>query len=410
MFNGKDRSQTELWVASFKAYLQVNKKSFEDDEQKTDTPTYGSPDVTYIDEDSLPRVLIVLSRMEGKAAEWATEQCQKWTTQRTENWRAVPTHTCLVPCNVPMDSFWKEFLEEWGDVCTWVKAETKLASLYQKESSVIDFWIRFHNLAQKVNYPPDNNPTLCRMFCRKLSFRFQNHWTQLGLPEVQFFLIKAAFKHAISIERTLNETATQQSRGPGSSTTCPYAARTASAKAPTPAPDSAPQANATTTFDITKVRCYNCKGKGHFAKDCPKPKKPRKAKASAAQGESDVKLQLEHAMTNSLTQIEARSNSLSVRGSEKTTASRNRVCRNLINNQDPPNPNIALKKLAITPCPQLSGISNSAPSLAARLSHAGVTDVGIRPKYMTGAYWRVVRELAGSGLVLTGTRTVSALG
>jgi hypothetical protein len=38
-----------------------------------------------------------------------------------------------------------------------------------------------------------------------------------------------------------------------------------------------------------------------------------------------------------------------------------------------------------------------------------VTDVGIRPKYMTGAYWRVVRELAGSGLVLTGTRTVSAL-
>jgi hypothetical protein len=39
-----------------------------------------------------------------------------------------------------------------------------------------------------------------------------------------------------------------------------------------------------------------------------------------------------------------------------------------------------------------------------------VTDVGIQPKYMTGAYWRVVRELAGSGLVLTGMRTVSTLG
>jgi hypothetical protein len=323
MFNGKDHSQTKLWVASFKAYLQVNKKSFEDDECKTDTPMYGSPDITYNDEDSLPRVLIVLSCMEGKAAEWATEQCQKWATQCTENWKAVPTHTRNVVWNVPMDSFWKEFLKEWGDVRTWVEAETELESLYQKESNIIDFWIRFRDLAQKANYPPDNNPTLCGMFRQKLSYHIQNHWTQPGLPEVQFFSIKAAFEHAISIEQTLKETATRQSRGPGSSTTCSYPAKTTSAKAPTPVPDSAPQSNATTTFDITKVRCYNCEGKGHFAKDCPKPKKPRKAKALAAQGESDVKLQLEHAMTNSLAQMEARSNSLSVRGSERTTASRN---------------------------------------------------------------------------------------
>jgi hypothetical protein len=96
MFNGKDRSQTEPWVASFKAYLQVNKKSFKDDEQKTDTPTYSSPDMTYIDEDSLPRVLIILSHMEGKATKWATEQHQKWATRRTENWKAAPTHTCNV--------------------------------------------------------------------------------------------------------------------------------------------------------------------------------------------------------------------------------------------------------------------------------------------------------------------------
>jgi hypothetical protein len=61
MFNGKDRSQTEPWVASFKAYLQVNNKLFDNEEQKMDTPTYGSPDVTYNDEDSLSRVLIVLS-------------------------------------------------------------------------------------------------------------------------------------------------------------------------------------------------------------------------------------------------------------------------------------------------------------------------------------------------------------
>jgi hypothetical protein len=33
-----------------------------------------------------------------------------------------------------------------------------------------------------------------------------------------------------------------------------------------------------------------------------------------------------------------------------------------------------------------------------------------RPKYMTGAYWHMGWELAGSGLVLTGTGTVSALG
>jgi hypothetical protein len=99
-----------------------------------------------------------------------------------------------------MDSFWKEFLEEWGNVCTWVEAETKLASLYQKESSVIDFWIRFRDLVQKANYPPNNNPTLCSMFCHKLSYQIQNHWTQPGLPEVQFFLIKAVFEHAISIE------------------------------------------------------------------------------------------------------------------------------------------------------------------------------------------------------------------
>jgi hypothetical protein len=39
-----------------------------------------------------------------------------------------------------------------------------------------------------------------------------------------------------------------------------------------------------------------------------------------------------------------------------------------------------------------------------------VTDMGIQPKYMTGADWCVGRELAGSGLVLTGTGAVSALG
>jgi hypothetical protein len=61
MFNGKDCPQTEPWVASFKAYLQVNKKLFDDDERKTDTPTYGSPDVTYNDKDSLSRVLIVVT-------------------------------------------------------------------------------------------------------------------------------------------------------------------------------------------------------------------------------------------------------------------------------------------------------------------------------------------------------------
>jgi hypothetical protein len=229
--------------------------------------------------------------MEGKAAEWATEQHQKWSTQITKQWRAAPTHTHHVTRNKTMASFWTKFLEEWGDVRTWVEAETELAGLYQKESTVINFWIRFRDLAQKANYPPDNNPTLCGMFHRKLSYCIQNHWTQPGLPEVQFFSIKAAFKHAISIEQTLNETATRQTRGPGSSTTCPYPARAASAKVPPPAPDSAPQSNTTTIFDITKVRCYNCEGKGHFAKDCPKPKKPRKAKASAAQGESDVELQ-----------------------------------------------------------------------------------------------------------------------
>jgi hypothetical protein len=137
---------------------------FKDDKWKTDTPTYSSPDITYIDEDSLPRVLIVLSCMEGKAAEWATEQRQKWATQCTENWKAAPTHTCNVTWNVPMDSFWKEFPEEWGDIHTWVEAEIELVTLYQKESTVIDFWIHFRNLAQKANYPLDNNPTLCRMF------------------------------------------------------------------------------------------------------------------------------------------------------------------------------------------------------------------------------------------------------
>jgi hypothetical protein len=50
---------------------------------------YGSPDITYLGEDSLSRVLIVLSWMEGKAAEWATEHHQKWATQITEQWRAA---------------------------------------------------------------------------------------------------------------------------------------------------------------------------------------------------------------------------------------------------------------------------------------------------------------------------------
>jgi hypothetical protein len=153
-----------------------------------------------------------------------------------------------------------------------------------------------------------------------------------------------------------------------------YPTKTASAKAPTPTPDSAPQSNAAATFDITKVRCYNCEGKGHFAKDCPKPKKPRKAKASAAQGESNVELQLEHTMTNSLAQMEARSNSLLVRGSKRTTASRNQVRRCLVLDQDPPNANTALKKFATGPCPPVSGISNSGPSLAARLNLAVLSE------------------------------------
>jgi hypothetical protein len=189
-----------------------------------------------------------------------------------------------------------------------------------------------------------------------------------GSPEVQFFSIKAVFEHAISIERTLNETATQQTRGQGSLTNRIHPARTASAKAPTSVPDSAPQSNTAATFDIAKVRCYNCEGKGHFAKDCPKPKKPRKAKASAAQGESDVELQLEQAMTNSLTQMETMSNSLSVRGSERTTASRSQVRHRLIVDQDPPNANTALKKFATGHRPPVSGTSNSGPSLAARLN------------------------------------------
>jgi hypothetical protein len=373
MFNGKDHSQTEPWVASFKAYLQVNRNLPDDEECKTDTPTYGSPDVTYNVEDSLSRVLIVLSRMEGKAAEWATEQCQKWSTQITKQWRAAPTHTCHITQNKTMASFWTEFLEEWGDVRTWVKAETELPGLYQKELTVIDFWIWFRDLAQKANYLPDNNPTLCSMFRRKLAYRIQNHWTQPGSPEVQFFSIKAAFEHAISIKQTLNETATRQIRSQGSLSNHVHPAQTASAKAPTPAPDSAPQSNAATTFNITKVRCYNCEGKGHFAKDCPKLKKPRKAKASAAQGESDVELQLEQAMTNSLAQIESKSNSLSVRGSKRMTASRSQVCCHLVADQDPPNPNAAPKKLAAGPCPPASGISNLGPSLVARLSQAGLS-------------------------------------
>jgi hypothetical protein len=139
-------------------------------------------------------------------------------------------------------------------------------------------------------------------------------------------------------------------------------------------PDRAPQSNAAATFDITKVRCYNCEGKGHFAKDCPKPKKPRKAKASAVQGESDVELQLEHTMTNSLTQMEARTNSLSVRGSRKTLTSQSKVCCDLILDQDPSNPNSALKKLATRPHPPVSGTSSLGPSLVTRLNLVGLSE------------------------------------
>jgi hypothetical protein len=272
-----------------------------------------------------------------------------------------------------MDSFWAEFLEKWGNVRTWVKTETKLAGLYQKELTVIDFWIRFRDLAQKANYPPNNNPTLCGLFCCKLSYCIQNHWTQPGSPEVQFFSIKAVFEHTISIEQTLNETATCQTRRQASLTTCVHPARTASAKAPTLAPDSAPQSNAAATFDITKVRCYNCEGKSHFAKDCPKPKKPRKAKVAAVQSESDVELQLEQAMNNLLQQLETKASSLSVRGSEKTTTNRNKVRLNLILDQDPPNPNAAPKKLTTGPRPPASGTLNSGPSSETRPNQMGLS-------------------------------------
>jgi hypothetical protein len=131
----------------------VNKKLFDNEKCKTDTATYRSPKITYIDKDSQSRVLIVLSCMEGKAAKWATEQCQKWITQHTKNWRAAPTHTHKTVCNIPIDIFWKELLEEWGDVWTWVEAKTELSSLYQKESTIIDFLYLFPRSCPKSKLP-----------------------------------------------------------------------------------------------------------------------------------------------------------------------------------------------------------------------------------------------------------------
>jgi hypothetical protein len=116
MFNGQNRSQTEAWVATFKAYLHVNRRSFDDEDLTTETTVHGSPNVNFTNEDSLSRVLIVLSRLEGEAAEWANVQHQKWSTQPKETWVAATTHHHGVVRNVPMDMFWNEFLQEWGDV------------------------------------------------------------------------------------------------------------------------------------------------------------------------------------------------------------------------------------------------------------------------------------------------------
>jgi hypothetical protein len=69
MFNGQNWAQTEVWIANFKAYLHVDWKLFDDQQMTTTKSIHSSPDINYINKDSLSKVIIALSQLKGKAAE-----------------------------------------------------------------------------------------------------------------------------------------------------------------------------------------------------------------------------------------------------------------------------------------------------------------------------------------------------
>jgi hypothetical protein len=156
--------------------------------------------VKFTNKDSHRCVLVILSCLEGKATEWASLQCEKWKTQLTEFIFLLLKHEKPTEVNISMETFWKLFMEEWGDVQTWIEAETKLFKLFQCDKTVVDFWTRFRDLSKKANYDTIHNPTLCGLFRRKLAYRIQNAWTQPGQEELQFFNIFNAYNHALRIE------------------------------------------------------------------------------------------------------------------------------------------------------------------------------------------------------------------
>jgi hypothetical protein len=118
-----------------------------------------------------------------------------------------------------------------------------------------------------------------------------------------------------------------------------------------------------------------------MSKNCPKPKKKKAARASAAApaGEPAPTAQFEQAMANAMSNLKGPSQaaSLLVRGLEKSQRSQSEVRASLIADQNPPNANSGIKKLNVAPCPPLNGTSSLGLSLAARMNLEDLSETNI---------------------------------
>lgn len=391
MFDGTDRSLTQAWKKKWDAYFHLNKRQFDDKRYQTH-PDIGEV-VEYVNEDSFSRVLVVLSRMEGRAGRWAEELREKWTEQPTE-WVLLDfSHVQETRINKTMESFWKMFEAEWADIRNWVEATTEVWRTYQKERSVPEIYSELRELFRKGNLPENN--TLAALFLQKhLSPEIQKEWFEYEHP--QFATMHQAYLYATEIERKLNEhkaterrpakTAKVASSAPAQKSAFPKGLGFKGQEIPR-LPPTAQQAGlpevaivGMETAEGWQPKCFNCNVIGHMAKDCPQPPRKRGArggkggKAKAAPTESNAEVAASEFITldakASYTDDEdAQAAPLSVKGPGRNPmTSRSTVRNDLINEQEAQLTKPASKKTtrerrpAPAPLQPLSGTLSTATS------------------------------------------------